>query len=69
MTTIILIYFLIGWIAGFILTIYYFFHSDWDEKAISIVQAILYWPWALIIFICILIREGVKYIERKKKRK
>lgn len=51
MVTVILIYFLIGCIAGFALSIYYTFHSDWDEKAISIIQTILYWPWVLVVII------------------
>lgn len=67
MVTAILIYLLIGWIAGFALTIYYSFHSDWDEMAISIIQAILYWPWFLVVTIHHLSKQVIKKLNNKSK--
>lgn len=66
MITIILIYLLIGWVAGFVLTIYYSFHSDWDEMAISIIQTILYWPWFLVVTIHRFSRPIVKKLKNMR---
>ena len=67
MVTVILIYFLIGWICGLGLTIYYTINSDWDEMAISIIQAILYWPWFLVVTIHHFSRPLIKKLKNKSK--
>ena len=58
METIILIYLLIGWIVGFIYTIFISLNSkelNGTPPIISITQIILYWPWFLgeVIFFLI----------------
>ena len=65
METIILGYLLIGWLlSGLGLTIYYSFRSDWIETALSIIQAILYWPWILIAIVYKSIREQSESIKK-----
>lgn len=67
MVTVILIYLLIGWICGFALTIYYSFHSDWDEMGISIIQTILYWSWFLAIIIYHFSKQIIKKLKNRNK--
>lgn len=65
MVTVIIIYLLIGWIAGFALSIYYSFDSDSDELAL--IQTILYWPWLLVLIIHHLSKRVIKKLKNTKK--
>lgn len=65
MVTVILIYFLIGWICGFALTIYYSFDSATDELAL--IQTILYWPWLLVLIIHHLSKQVIKKLKNRSK--
>ena len=65
MVTIILIYFLIGWIVGFAFTIYYSFDSATDELAL--IQSILYWPWLLVLAIHHFSKPIIKKLKNRSK--
>lgn len=72
MVTVILIYVLIGWIAGFALTIYHVTSNlDLDELDVEVIPlillCILYWPWFLTIIIYYFSKQIIKKLQNKNK--
>lgn len=71
MITVFLIYLLIGWLVGFVLTIYHSFsyiRSDFDEEIIPfILVCILYWPWFLALIIYYFTNLLIKKLKNKNK--